>query len=552
MATIREWIHACDRGHKNCALLSVDQPLPKRILNIENKPIVWETKGATGRYAALSYCWGRSGRNILLTKDKGTAGQSPTFDQFTTVGIDMDQLAKTIQDAILVCRALGLKYLWVDALCIVQEERDFDDFRIEVPRISEYYSNAYVTIIAGSAKDCKDGFLNERLEPKVAPCLISYSGRHSKKNMGGYVKLSLPLSRDNGPVNERAWTYQEGIMSKRYLLYGLDQFHFRCQQYIRYEDGDFSRIFAPDDHWKFHLTGGMNILEQDIDPSVHNLNEHSGEEGMNWQSYAYFVWSKAIAPYTRRKMSESLDKLAAIAGFAKYCQKIISCKYMYGLWEDYLCDELLWKVHVPVIDNSTHVRRVENRAPSWSWASVDGPVLSRGSNPNDAERLEDKKNCRLTILRHDGVPGSLDPLRDPNAGPDAFKLIVRGHIRQLWWSPRLYRGQVRDLFLYDKKNFDSQTVAEFRTEETRNESRSKRIAMGTWDSHDDYSNELGWENPVYALQILQCSRDRSLGTGLAGILLRQVDTSIYQRIGHFKAGKRQFFDYLPPEELTLI
>lgn len=538
--------------HESCASLSVDQPLPKRILNIEKQPIVREARGATGRYAALSYCWGSSGRNILLTKDKGTAGQSPTFDRFTTVGIELDQLAKTIQDAILVCRALDLKYLWVDALCIVQEERDFDDFRVEAPRMSEYYSNAYITIIAGSAKDCTDGFLNERLEPQVAPCLVSYSGRRSKKKMDEFVKLSLPRSQENGPINERAWAFQEGMMSKRYLLYGRDQFHLRCQRLIRFEDGDFSRIFAPDDDWKLYLTRGSEILKHNINASVHGLSVRSGDEGMNWPSYAYLAWSKAIAPYSQRKMSKSLDKLAAIAGYANYCQKIISCKYMYGLWEDYLCDELLWMVQDPLIDNPTPVRRVENRAPSWSWASIDGPVFPKQANLDEAERPKDQKNRRLTILRHDGVPGSLDPLRDPNAGPDAFKLIVRGHLRQLWWSPQFHRDKFRNLHLYDEKIFDFPTIADFRTAETWKASRQKSIASGAWDSHDDYQKEVHWENPVYALPIVQCSGDKMLGTGLAGILLSQVDSSVYKRIGHFKRGKGQFFDHLHAQEITLI
>ena len=553
MSKIREWVYACDHQHKSCAPFSVDQPLPKRILNIENKPVVWETKGATGRYAALSYCWGKSGKNILLTKDKGTAGHSPTFDEFTTVGIEMDRLAKTIQDSILVCRALGLKYLWVDALCIVQEERGSDDFKVEAPRMSEYYSNAYITIIAGSAKDCADGFLNERPEPKVAPCLISYSGRVPKQSTSGHVKLSLPTSQDNGPIEERAWTFQERMMSKRYLLYGPDQFHFRCKQRIVFEDGDFHTISAPGDDWRSHLNFvGSNIDSRHTDASIHDLMEHNDKEEADWQSYAYFIWSQAIAPYTRREMSKSLDKLAAIAGYANYFEQIISSKYMYGLWEIYLCDGLLWTAQLPLPDKRTYVSRAKDRAPSWSWASIDGPVYSRRSNPNEVERLEAEKSRRLTILRRDNVPGSFDPLRDTNAGPDAFKIVVRGNIRQVWSSPWFYRRKYIQVSLLEKKIFDFQDVAEFQKREIQDKLKEERIALGAWDSHDDYKSQLDWESPVYTLPIYELSNDEQLGRGLAGLLLSQVDSHIYKRIGYFMFGKKEFWNHLSPQEITLI
>ncbi|KAK2603983.1 hypothetical protein QQS21_003819 [Conoideocrella luteorostrata] len=541
MSNIKEWIHACDRRHVSCATLSVDQTLPKRILNIENKPIVWETEGAEGRYAALSYCWGTSGKNVLLMKDGATGGQRPTFEDFTTVGIEMDQLPKTVQDAILVCRALGLKYLWVDALCIVQREPNKDDFILESPKMSEYYSNAYVNIIAGSAKDCADGFLNGRPEPKVSPCTVSY--RKNSKSM--LVTLSLPSSQDNGPIDERAWPFQERVLSKRYLLYGPDQFQFRCKECILFEDGGFYQIPSLDaDGWKRYLNSKASSRDPHSEPSVHNLLECVGSQGEAWQSYAYSIWCNAIHPYTQRKMSDPIDKLAAIAGCAKFFEKIMACKYMYGLWETHLYHGLLWTGRV-ILDGRTEVTRVEGRAPSWSWASIDGPVFSRQSNPDERKTLD--------ILRHDGVSGSFDPFREPNAGPDAFRLVVRGHLRQAWCAPMFTSmGYIR-VFLLDKRIFDFQDTAEFRERDIQNELKEEKIATGTWDSHDEYKNKRDWKSAVYALQVCEIPGNEAPEAGIAGLLLSQVDACTYKRIGCFKSGKkREFWNYMPQQEITLI
>lgn len=129
----------------------------------------------------------------------------------------MDHSAKTIQNTILVCRAFGLEYLRIDALCIVQEKRGSDNVIIETLRVFEYHSGIYFTIMF--AKDCTDGYLNERSEPQVASCLISYFSRDSKKNTRELVKFSLSLFQYIDSINERAWEFQKKMMSKTFFLW---------------------------------------------------------------------------------------------------------------------------------------------------------------------------------------------------------------------------------------------------------------------------------------------------------------------------------------------
>lgn len=169
--------------------------------------------GQRGTYVALSYCWGTSQKNVLLTR--------ATVKRFQTIGLDVAQLPQTIQDAILVTRNLGVRYIWIDALCIIQNEPELENFKLEAPKMGEYYSNAYVTLAAGSATDCAEGFLNDRPHPEAAPCALQYSEPNaaglteSVIREDGLVYICAPpykgigttgqTSTGSGPIMKRAW-----------------------------------------------------------------------------------------------------------------------------------------------------------------------------------------------------------------------------------------------------------------------------------------------------------------------------------------------------------
>jgi hypothetical protein len=308
MSRIKSWVRVCDQKHKDCAFLSANRPQPKRILDISGpRPVVIHTNFEEGRYIALSYCWGKSGKNILLTE--------ATFDQFTSTGIDTDTLPKTIQDAIVVCRSLGIRYLWIDALRIVQREPDLKDFIAEAPRMSDYYGNAYLTLIAGSAQDCAEGFLNKRNDPKSAPCEIIYDRTDfpTDKDMEGTVKVFLSPSQSRGPVQDRAWTFQESALSQRSLIYGPEQIQFVCPTCAIFEDGEFQKISSPDERLPFNPTGY---------PKIHHLVRHHDKAAVLFR--AYEIWFGVLYSYTSRDLSDSQDKLAAIAGDEPFCIELVS------------------------------------------------------------------------------------------------------------------------------------------------------------------------------------------------------------------------------------
>jgi hypothetical protein len=152
---IREWLVNCDLNHLRCYnTLSDETGSPSLILDVSVSAIsgpdnvrLCRVGGRTILCAALSYCWGEEQPSATLNSNLST---------YLLNGIDTSLLPQTIQDAVTVTRRLGIQYLWVDSLCIIQDSDD--DKAHEIGRMSQIYSNAYVTISASSSAKCTTGF----------------------------------------------------------------------------------------------------------------------------------------------------------------------------------------------------------------------------------------------------------------------------------------------------------------------------------------------------------------------------------------------------------
>jgi len=104
-------------------------------------------------YACLSYCWGTNVDGIIKTTKASLANHQQ--------GIAISLLPKNFQDATLICTGLSIRYLWVDALCIIQDDKD--DWNYESGQMCRVYSNSYITIAAHSADSCHQGFLGTQI-----------------------------------------------------------------------------------------------------------------------------------------------------------------------------------------------------------------------------------------------------------------------------------------------------------------------------------------------------------------------------------------------------
>lgn len=168
------------------------------------------TQGETGQYVALSYCWGPDGQAKTLTH--------ATIREFKNA-IVVRELPQTLRDAILVTRKLGIRYLWIDALCIIQDS-DSDKAR-ELTQMPSIYKNALLTVSAAIAEDCEKGFLHDR--PQIVKeidqsfCVpLIWDVRQPDGELGTEVWLCPDEDRgfkikdyDEEVIESRGWTFQE-------------------------------------------------------------------------------------------------------------------------------------------------------------------------------------------------------------------------------------------------------------------------------------------------------------------------------------------------------
>jgi hypothetical protein len=147
LARAKTWISRCSREHESCQR-PPEEPLPKRIIEIEEDKLrlLTETGGQFGSYIALSHCWGDSRSPCLTT--------TATIE-VNTRGIAWTSLPNTLRDAILACRELRIRYLWIDSICIIQD--DDIDWKEESGKMAEIYYNSYLTICATSAQSDDGG-----------------------------------------------------------------------------------------------------------------------------------------------------------------------------------------------------------------------------------------------------------------------------------------------------------------------------------------------------------------------------------------------------------
>jgi hypothetical protein len=188
----------------------------------------------SGAYIALSYCWG--GPQSAIT--------TSTNIEARTRAIPLTELPRTIREAVTVTRSLRIRYLWVDAICINQD--DIAEKTKEIAVMGNIYKNAILTIAAGSAASTDEGFLMKRSLP-AACCLPFYVSEQQSGTI--WLQDQKTFKRPMEPLDSRAWTMQEFLLSTRILYYGTKEVAWRCRTenfkgFISF-DGSGSRYPAP-------------------------------------------------------------------------------------------------------------------------------------------------------------------------------------------------------------------------------------------------------------------------------------------------------------------
>jgi hypothetical protein len=364
----KSWISNCLQEHDKCPGKPdiVGSALPRRVLDtspgtVPDQVRLYESLGEKAQYVALSYVWGTGKTQYTTTKE--------TMDDNKN-GINMDKLSKTIQDAIHCTRQLGVQYLWVDTLCIIQDS--LEDKAEEIRKMSSIYKNALVTISAAKAASCDEGFLGPRPEletldrssfalPMTIPIKTSDGKLDHRAGVvwlarqRGSTNLETPdLSKE--PISRRAWTLQESWLSPRLLIYGSGSLGWICASATGTDGG----IWKPDIQFLSH--GRHTLFEKD-----HVISKSDQQDIAIW-------WEKILLNYTSRQLGVSADKFNALDGIAEEFGRLFDDECIAGLWKNDLVRWLGW-YQSTALNWGESIDLPNSRAcPSWSWAKVDGPV----------------------------------------------------------------------------------------------------------------------------------------------------------------------------------
>jgi hypothetical protein len=342
--SIEQWLKKCDGDHKHCK--SGESRLPDRVLEIshpdvlnQNVKLVETRKGEwePSKYICLSYTWGTRG-TVMTT--------SMTYKRLKK-GVPAFVLPSTMWQAIQIAQRLGIDYVWIDSICVLQD--DEDDWLEQTAKMADIYGNAYLTIAAAASTEAQDGLMVHRHPIYESPDAYGQGIRDTR--LGAVAAAVVRLSNGDGsmlcffPENiapiphrrkrrrrdplrfnhqmSRAWALQERVLSPRVVHFAEDQLYWECSEGLESEDG--LRSFP-------------------VRPSI-GVDGHGGD----WNESLGRLWQTLVEDYNRRLMANEADKLVAISGIVSTLADIVEDKYYAGIWESRLWSDLLWRV-LPVTE----------------------------------------------------------------------------------------------------------------------------------------------------------------------------------------------------------
>lgn len=331
----RESLEDCVQNHPACS--HEQKFLPTRLIKIcstsHGKPLVHleESPEVGARYVALSYCWG--GEQLIRTTRE-------TLSTHRTI-INFQDLPQTIKDAVIVTEKLGIYYLWIDALCIVQD--DEEDRSREIDLMGYVYENSELTILATGASGVWEGFLQNFLSSDYDRPDWVFKMLHTYNNKPRPVTITpKSFSGVKDHLSERAWAFQEKRFSHRTLEFSSACAHWSC----RTKQSCYRRTATCFAH---------QIVRDEI--NLHGLQNHSS-------AVIQLEWYTLVDTLSTKSLTFGRDRLPAIGGIAERFGMLLETTYLAGIWRSSLPGGLLWIVDSKAIE-CYQPRSSSRFAPSW-------------------------------------------------------------------------------------------------------------------------------------------------------------------------------------------
>ena len=481
-AMARDWVRNCDTNHVRCRNTS-EQEHPTRLVHIRteeekirirlvsNRQTLEEKipgqPAIEGRYVSLSHCWGGD----LPLKS------TPSTLRAYLEDIPMDRLPTTFRDAITFAHKLGMEWIWIDALCIIQDQPSKEDWLLEVSKMRQYYRNSFFNISATDARNGSEGLYRERDDAaawigdvtlRTKELKRSHrSASHNQPEYSSCTVLDLDFWQqvvETAPVNLRSWVFQERILAPRVIHFCRDQIAFECREQDLAEcrpDGlpiyqmQKSQLVEAARLKSFDVETGKRLKLARLAGQIINprqLPNHESDPHVQ-RLYLYELWKRLVDVYTKLGLTDQNDRLVALSGIAQEMAAVMESyglenKYIAGMWQESIANQILWRVNErtgmsrqPFEDTKPKNFKGEPiyRAPSWSWGSVETKRGIYFPEPTEGKPLIKVNVVRLIYKR----------------GEDMYGLLTDGYI--------ILKGVLRKIELTDTRASKLRPVVSTRT-----------------------------------------------------------------------------------------
>lgn len=403
MSMASHWLKNCLINHRQCRRDSQPHTFPSRVLDIGDfsngrRPRILQDSTIREPYVALSHRWGLEGL------------PSTTSENFAArlKGIDVAELSPTMRDAIHVVDCLGYRFIWIDALCIIQDSPN--DWLSEASKMSSVFSGAVFTIAVADAVSHSQGIFRERSVRCLRPFHIPYQNnlphRYRTRIEGDGECYVFPKNnavgtgaRTKGTLDTRGWILQEQLLSTRILYFDRGEIFWDCITLSASESSPLAASLFdeadPEETWALKFIRRTLGVTQDDVPHTRLAD----------------AWFGIIRNYSARDLTRASDRLIALQGIIQPLTRILDQKPLAGMWREQLWRQLLWWSRQPsqVGDDFP--------VPSWSWFSAKGRVYFHNSlpgenPPNETEthkftNLRPFEAFRIDHIETEDLPGNI-------------------------------------------------------------------------------------------------------------------------------------------------
>ncbi|KAK3171912.1 hypothetical protein OEA41_003996 [Lepraria neglecta] len=319
-------------------------------------------------------------------------------------------LPGTFKDAIKVTRklrsAFGVSYIWIDALCVIQDS--VEDWQQESSAMGDTYRSSFCNLAACVGPDSYSGLFQDYDPFSSHTCVVRAAMGDSAQ---AFYEIenheTLHTDVESSYLESRAWVVQEILLAPRILYFTPHRLIWECGSLGASEKAPNEMLLGSPR--KRRWFGGPALLTRTV-----NEQEHP-------DYWLYRIWMNTVNDYTGRNLTRSEDKLVAISGLAKqvHTSFAIPDEYVVGLWKRNLLLHMQWRLRY----GHQTIRPKPYRAPSWSWASVDGTIYNHRTNQEAVENC----SAMVDILKMD-----ITHLTDDIFGQvKSAELLIKGSLLEI-------------------------------------------------------------------------------------------------------------------------